>query len=91
MRLYCAVLCTSIEASSPVFAEGDIDAGESVFKKCKSCQMITTDDGTAVQKGGKTGPNLFGVIGRVAGSVKDFKYGKSLIAAGEAGKIRRSS
>lgn len=87
MKLTSAVLCASIAASVPAFAEGDIEAGEKVFKKCKSCHMITAADGTAIQKGGKTGPNLFGVIGRAAGSVEDFKYGKSLAAAGEAGLI----
>lgn len=66
-------------------ASGDADAGESVFKKCKSCHMIVADDGTVIKKGGKTGPNLFGLNERVAGSVDGFKYGKSLVEAGEAG------
>ena len=49
--------------------------------------MITAADGTDIQKGGRTGPNLFGVVGRVAGSNEDFgkKYSKSMVAAGEAG------
>lgn len=64
---------------------GDAEAGEKLYKKCKSCHMIVADDGTEIQKGGKTGPNLYGVIGRQAGSVEKFKYGKSLAAAGEAG------
>jgi len=87
MRLYSAVLCGGIAASFPAFAEGDIEAGEKVFKKCKSCHMITAEDGTTIQKGGKTGPNLYGIIGRAAGSVEDFKYGKSLLAAAEAGLV----
>lgn len=66
---------------------GDAEAGEKLYKKCKSCHMIVADDGTKIQKGGKTGPNLYGVIGRQAGSVDGFKYGKSLIAAGEGGLV----
>ena len=45
---------------------------------------IASANGEAIQKGGKTGPNLYGLLDRVAGSA-DFKYGKSIVAAGEAG------
>ena len=48
--------------------------------------MIVADDGTEIAKGGKVGPNLYGVIGRKAGSA-DFKYGDSIVAAGEAGLV----
>src|SRR6056297_2819322 len=36
-------------------------------------------------RGERTGPNLFGVIGRHAGSVPDFHYSTSMVAAGESG------
>lgn len=77
--------------SAPAFADGhatgDAEAGEKVFKKCKSCHSIIDAEGEAIQKGGKTGPNLYGLYNRVAGTNEDFgkKYGKSLVAAGEAG------
>lgn len=76
---------------APAFADGhatgDAEAGEKVFKKCKSCHSIIDVEGEAIQKGGKTGPNLYGLYTRVAGADEDFgkKYGKSLVAAGEAG------
>jgi cytochrome c len=44
------------------------------------------DDGTEIQKANKAGPNLYGVIGRQAGTA-DFKYGASLVAAGEKGLV----
>ncbi|MEN8683748.1 cytochrome C, partial [Marivita sp.] len=65
----------------------DAAAGEKEFNKCKSCHMIVADDGTVIVKGGRTGPNLYGVIGRTAGGVEDFRYGDSLVAAGEAGLV----
>lgn len=71
--------------AAPAFAEGDAAKGEKEFNKCKACHMIVADDGTEVVKGGRTGPNLYGVVGRVAGSVEDFRYGKGLEAANEAG------
>jgi len=74
-------------AASPAFAEGDIEEGEKTFRKCKACHMVVSDDGEEIVKGGRTGPNLYGVIGRVAGSVEDFRYGKGLEEAAEAGFV----
>ena len=60
-----------------LLALGDINHGEKVFKKCSACHMIAS--------GGKNmiGPNLWGVIGRTAGSVSDYKYSKAMIAYGK--------
>jgi cytochrome c len=77
--------------AGPAFADGhatgDAAAGEAVFKKCKSCHAIVDADGEDIAKGGRSGPNLYGVYGSVAGSNAEFgkKYGKSIVAAGEAG------
>ncbi len=73
--------------TTPALADGDIAKGEKTFGKCKSCHMIATDDGTTLVKGGKTGPNLYGVIGRTAGTVDGFRYGSDMVAAGQAGLI----
>lgn len=72
--------------ATPVLA-GDPAAGEAEFKKCKACHSISASDGTVVVKGGKTGPNLGGVIGRAVASVADFKYGESLLAVGASGAV----
>ena len=66
---------------------GDTTVGQKEFNKCKSCHSIIAADGTLVVKGGKVGPNLYGVIGRKAGSFAGFTYGASLVAAGEMGLI----
>jgi cytochrome c len=76
----------ALTLATPVFADGDAAKGEKDFKKCKACHSIVADDGTTIQKGGKTGPNLYGVIGRVVGST-DFNYGESTKAAGAAGLV----
>ena len=73
--------------AAPAFAEGDIAKGEADFKKCKACHAIVADDGTEIQKGGKVGPNLYGVMGRQIGSLPDFKYGESTVAAGADGTV----
>lgn len=66
-------------AGGSALAEGDAAKGEKVFKKCKACHTI--------KDGGKNrvGPNLFGVVGRKAGSAPKYKYSKSYPAAGENG------
>jgi cytochrome c len=61
--------------------------GAELFGKCKACHSLTATDGTEVVKGGKTGPNLGGLIGRAVGSVADYKYGDSILAVGATGKV----
>ncbi|WP_417524954.1 c-type cytochrome [Marinovum sp.] len=69
-------------------ATGDAAAGEQAFRKCQSCHVVMNDAGEIVAgKKAKTGPNLFGVVGRTAGTVEDFRYGKDMEAAGEAGMV----
>jgi len=53
---------------------GDAANGENIFKKCKACH--TAEEGGK----NKVGPNLFGVVGRQAGTVADFRYSKAMKA-----------
>lgn len=67
-------------------ASGDAGAGEKVFNQCKACHSIVSADGETIVRGGKTGPNLWGLPGRTAGTEADFgRYKDSIVAAGEAG------
>ena len=77
---------STVALAAPALA-GDPAAGEAVFKKCKACHMIVAPDGTEIQKGGKTGPNLYGVVGRAVASDPDFKYGGSIKAVGATGAV----
>ncbi|MDG1067730.1 MAG: c-type cytochrome [Sulfitobacter sp.] len=88
MKLLAATALGMAMLSTPVFADGhatgNAEAGKKVFNKCKACHMIQDAEGTDIVKGGRTGPNLYGLYTRVAGST-DFKYGDSIVQAGEAG------
>ena len=88
MKLFAVTALGFALLSAPAFADGhatgDAGAGEKVFNKCKACHMIQDADGNNIVKGGRTGPNLYGLLSRVAGSA-DFKYGASIVQAGEAG------
>ena len=60
-----------------LLAMGDLAHGQKVFKKCSACHMIASDGKNMI------GPKLWGVIGRKAGSIDDYKYSKAMIAYGK--------
>ena len=74
---------TSAETSSEtgnimaLFASTSAGEGAKVFKKCAACHSIA--------EGGKNkiGPALWGVLGRQAGSLPDYKYSKAMAAYGK--------
>jgi len=77
---------TTTEKSSVISESGDIMAlfastsaadGAKVFKKCAACHSIA--EGGA----NKIGPALWGVLGRKAGSISDYKYSKAMAAYGK--------
>tara|TARA_B100000700_G_C15059254_1_gene864641 strand:+ start:6406 stop:6930 length:525 start_codon:yes stop_codon:yes gene_type:complete len=57
-----------------LFASTSAAEGAKVFKKCAACHSIT--EGGA----NKIGPALWGVLGRKAGSLSDYKYSKAMAA-----------
>ena len=85
MKYALAVVATLV--AGPILAAGDPAVGEKEFSKCKSCHSIVAADGTAIVKGGKVGPNLYGVVGRPLAGLEGFKYSKSLVEAGEKGLV----
>ena len=60
-----------------LFASTSAAEGKKVFKKCAACHSIT--EGGA----NKIGPALWGVLGRPAGSIPDYKYSKAMAAHGK--------
>jgi len=86
MKLMIATAAMMLAGSGAAFAQ-DVEAGEREFNKCKSCHMIVAEDGTEIVRGGRTGPNLWNVIGRQAGTVEDFRYGDAIVEAGEQGLV----
>ena len=64
---------------------GDPERGERLFRDCTACHSVIDETGTARVRGGRTGPNLYGVIGRHAGSVPGFHYSPSMVGAGRRG------
>ena len=76
---------TTLMLATPTLADGDIEAGAKTFGKCKACHSIANGD-EVIAKGGKIGPNLYGVIGRAVAS-EDFRYGEGIKEAGAKGLV----
>ena len=70
----------------PAFAQ-DVANGEKEFRKCKACHMIQSPAGEDIVKGGKVGPNLYGMVGRAAGSVEGYKYSDALLELKDSGEV----
>jgi cytochrome c len=74
--------------STPLLAAGDAAKGEKLFSQCQTCHVVVDGDGAVLAgRNAKTGPNLYGVIGRAAGSVEGFKYGDSIVELGATGFV----
>jgi cytochrome c len=77
MRLTLTALAFA-SLAAPTFAQ-DVEAGAKVFNQCQTCHVVVNEAGeTLAGKNAKTGPNRYGVIGRVAGSLEGFKYGEGI-------------
>jgi len=60
-----------------LFASTSAADGAKIFKKCAACHSIAQGGGN------KIGPTLWGVLGRKAGSISDYKYSKAMVEYGK--------
>ena len=58
------------------YNQGDLENGRRVFSRCRSCHTVA--EGGA----NMTGPNLYGVFGRKAGTVPGYNYSTAVKTAG---------
>ena len=88
-KLRIAVLAGALLASPALAQEGDPAAGEEAFRQCATCHAIVDDAGEVIagRANVRTGPNLYGVVGRQAGSYEGFRYRPDIVAAGEGGLV----
>ncbi len=59
-----------IKDASGAAMSGDTARGQTVFKKCSQCHSL-------VEGKNGTGPSLFGILGRPAGSTPNFRYSEA--------------
>ena len=88
MKRTITALTILAASAGAALAEGDAEAGKKIFNQCQTCHVVAAPDGTILAgKNAKTGPNLYGVVGRQAGTYPDFKYGESMVEAGTKGLV----
>jgi len=73
-RKFIFALIMSALLASKVYAAGDATRGEKLFARCSACHSI--DNQT------KFGPQLSGVLNRVAGTLPGAHYSKALSSSG---------
>ena len=76
MRSALILLATaSVFAAGIARADGDAKRGEKLFEECRACH--------ATERGAHgVGPTLYGVFGRRAGALDDFRYSPALKKSG---------
>ncbi len=90
---FVALAAAAALFAAPAFAQtaaptGNVEAGQKAFNKCQACHIVANEAGEVLAgKASKTGPNLYGMPGRVAGTYPEFKYGKSIVALGATGFV----
>ena len=83
-----ASLAAPAFADGHVEASGDAAAGEGEFRQCQSCHVVESPDGEVLAgRNARTGPNLYGIAGRTAGVIEDFRYSDIMVLAGEQGMV----
>ncbi len=69
-----------LASGTPAHAEGDAEAGRSVFNRCRACHE-------ALREVNKMGPHLVGLVGRRAGSAAGYSYSVAMREAGAKGLV----
>ncbi len=65
-----------VTAASAAQAAGDAAKGKTVFQRCAICHRAEKDGGNGL------GPNLFGLVGRKAGTAAGFNYSVAMKNSG---------
>ncbi len=66
---------SALGIAAPVLAQ-DVAAGARIFRQCSGCHAVAPGKPSGV------GPNLAGVVGRMAGTVPGFSYSPAMVASG---------
>ena len=85
---FTASTALAILIAAPVLAQeptGDADAGSALFERqCITCHVVVNDEGeTLAGRNARTGPNLYAIAERTAGTVDGFRYSNGIEALNE--------
>jgi cytochrome c len=71
-----AVVAAVVLACAPAAAAGDAAKGQALFVRCTICHTAQSGAGNRI------GPNLFGVVGRKAGTLAGYSYSRAMANSG---------
>jgi cytochrome c len=74
-------------ATVAIIAGGSpLAASEELWRDCRTCHQVAAPDGTVLARGGRAGPNLYGIAGRPLASESGYDlYSQDLTLAGATG------
>jgi len=75
MRYALLICATALATAGAARADGDAARGENRFEDCAACHALEKDKESV-------GPSLYGVFGRKAGVLGDFRYSPALKRSG---------
>ena len=72
------LLAAALVAAAPTaWADGDAERGQKKFEECQACHSLD-------RNAESVGPSLYGVFGRKAGTLADFRYSPAMKRSGIA-------
>lgn len=82
MKISALVIASALSMTATTVALAD----DSRWRDCRTCHAVVAPDGTELARGGRSGPNLYGVANRPLAGDSAFRfYSDDLRAAGAAG------
>lgn len=81
LALTSLLVFTSSLAMAADWEGGDAAKGQKIFNKCKACHTLDPAGTNGI------GPDLFGVLGRTAGTKADYTYSAAMKAKGAGGLV----
>lgn len=80
------ILPTIVTGLALAASLGSAVADEARWRDCRTCHAVEAPDGNVLARGGRSGPNLYGVAGRPLASASGFNfYSNDMRAAGATG------
>jgi cytochrome c len=76
MFLRTTVMALGVVMAAGAAQAGDAVKGKAVFQRCAICHRVDKDGGNGL------GPNLFGIVGRKAGTEAGFNYSAGMKNSG---------
>ena len=76
LRVGSVAALATIVLATPVLAAGDATKGQALFVRCQVCHTAQKSAPNRI------GPNLFGVVGRKAGTLPSYAYSSAMTKSG---------